>query len=196
MLRQRLQVLVILVVLAYVGSLCIRPDHRLVATTSGTVLDDGAKITGMNKVLVLDKPGVHVFGVNCFTGPMTKYVGLIEDFNRIEKLREIEHALDSFSNICRLVGLVTNGGTHKKPALSRIRDDVALDLIGDEKNKIPGFSPSKFFKSYDMGKFLSVDHGCTRPYILVYDVVKKAKVVEKIGPLASTLNVDFSLPNL
>lgn len=129
--------------------------------------------------------GIHVIGLGKLRAE-SEHVGLIEDFNRVEKLKEIDRKLKIMASKFRYVGLVTNGGTHKKPALTRIRDDLALEILGGfsgEEFSGEEFSLQKFFKTYDMGKFLSVEHGCCKPYIMVYDVTSGVKVVERVGKL-------------
>ena len=133
--------------------------------------------------------GVHVIGLGKLRAE-SQHVGVIEDFNRVEKLKEIDQKLSLMASKFRYVGLVTNGGTHKKPALTRIRDDLALEVLGNSENPSSNsssnsgtFSLEKFFKRYDMGKFLSVEHGCCKPYIMVHDVSSGVKVVEKTGKI-------------
>lgn len=131
------------------------------------------------KIHGMSREGIHVIGLGKLRAE-SEHVGLIEDFNRVEKLKEIDQKLKSMASKFRYVGIVTNGGTHKKPALTRIRDDLALEILGSGGE---GFSLKKFFKKYDMGKFLSVEHGCCKPYIMVYDVSSGVKVVERVGKI-------------
>lgn len=132
---------------------------------------------------VMTGVGIHVVGFG--KGLIENdHVGYIEDFNRIEKLTELSTKLKLMeSKKYPYFGIVTNGGTHKKPALTRIRDDLSLEILGGQKN--PGFSLQTFFKTYDMGKFLSVEHGCCKPYLLLMSSGKKR--VEKIGKLYASL---------
>ena len=133
------------------------------------------KLHGMTNV------GIHVIGLGKLKAESV-HIGLIEDFNRIEKLREIDENLKAMSSKYRYVGITTNGGTHKKPALTRLRDDIALETLSPE-SATGSFSPTNFFKKYDMGKFLSVEHGCCKPYIMVYDSTSGKKIMEKTGKI-------------
>lgn len=128
--------------------------------------------------------GVHVVGIAA-RSLASEHVGYLEDFNRIEKLAEIDTLMSKMARRFRYVGVVTNGGTHHKPALSRIRDDVAIEL-GNPGEKYE-FSVVDFFKKYDMGKFLSAEHGCCRGYIMVYDTLRNKKMVEITGAVGSKL---------
>lgn len=80
---------------------------------------------------------------------------------------------------------MANGGTHHKPALTRIRDDVAIQI--QNPGEVYEFSLVDFFKKYDMGKFLSAEHGCCKGYIMVYDTLRKKKILEKIGTIDSKI---------
>lgn len=133
----------------------------------------------------MTKVGVHVIGLGKLKSESV-HIGLIEDFNRIEKLREIDESLKAMSLKYRYVGITTNGGTHKKPALTRLRDDVALEFLSPESAR-DSFSPLNFFKKYDLGVFLSVEHGCYKPYIMVYDSKSGKKIVEKTGKIDGTV---------
>ena len=138
-----------------------------------------------SKIHGMTNPGIHVIGLGKLKADSV-HVGIIEDFNRIDKLKEIESALKSMSARFRYVGITTNGGTHKKPALTRLRDDVALEVLTPE-SAVDSFSLVNFFKKYDMGKFLSVEHGCCKPYIMVYDTRSGKKLVEKTGKIDGSI---------
>lgn len=160
--------------------LCALRQGELRVESSGKHVSYIAVVTSCkSKIHGMTKPGIHVIGL----GKMkveSIHVGIIEDFNRIEKLKEIESSLKAMSSRFRYVGITTNGGTHNKPALTRLRDDVALEALSPS---ITEFSLVKFFKKYDMGKFLSVQHGCCKPYIMVYDTRLGKKLVEITGKL-------------
>ena len=157
-------------------------------TASGHEIPDGIRV-GPN--LRLLRSGIHVVG---FSGRLlekvnSSHVGYIEDFNRVEKMREVCSNLTRFEKEFDIVGIVTNGGTHKKPALTRIRDDLAQEIEFSIKKK--SFSFANFFKKYDMGKFLSLDHGCGQPYLMLFDVRLGRKKVEKIGAIGSVIVFDL-----
>lgn len=145
---------------------------------------------GCNTHHLPSKGGVSVVGVGRF-GIDSVHVGYIEDFNRVEKIEEIDTQLSTLAKRHRFVGIVTNGGTHHKPALARIRDDVAIEIktpvTADE------YSLVGFFRKYDLGRFLSVDHGCCRGYIALYDTVMKQKVAEKIGEIGAKLEHNVTI---
>ena len=135
----------------------------------------------------MTKDGIHVIGLGKHSSESV-HVGFIEDFNRIEKLKEMDESLNAMAAKHRYVGITTNGGTHKKPALTRLRDDIALEVLSpqDVSPQDP-FSLVAFFTKYDMGKFLSVEHGSYMPYIMVYDTKTAKKVSERIGPMNGTI---------
>ena len=145
---------------------------------------------GCNTHHLPSKGGVSVVGVGRF-GIDSVHVGYIEDFNRVEKIEEIDTQLSTLAKRHRFVGIVANGGTHHKPALARIRDDVAIEIntsvTADE------YSLVGFFRKYDLGRFLSVDHGCCRGYIALYDTVMKQKVAEKIGEVGAKLEHNVTI---
>ncbi|CAM9700789.1 unnamed protein product [Ectocarpus sp. 6 AP-2014] len=187
--RKPLLVLVIVLVLLFLygtDSLCILREGEIVMHSSGEESIHGLLVSnGCKNHHLSAKGGVHVVGIGRM-GIESRHVGYIEDFNRIEKLQAIDAHLDALANKYRFVGIVANGGTHHKPALARIRDDVAIE-IETAAAETANFSLVGFFRKYDMGRFLSVDHGCCRGYVLLYDSVTKTKIAEKVGELNSAL---------
>jgi len=187
--RKPLLVLVIVLVLVSLygtDPLCILRGGEIVMQSSGEESVHGLLVSnGCNNHHLSAKGGVHVVGIGRM-GIESRHVGYIEDFNRIEKLQAIDAQLDALANKYRFVGIVANGGTHHKPALARIRDDVAIE-IETAAAETANFSLVGFFRKYDMGRFLSVDHGCCRGYLLLYDSVTKTKIAEKVGELNANL---------
>lgn len=174
-----------LVVLYYLDALCVLRGGEVVMQSHGEEVLGGLVLRNGCKVHHLaPKGGIHVVGVGRM-GMDSTHVGYIEDFNRIEKLEEIDANLTLMGKKYRFVGIVANGGTHHKPALSRIRDDVAIQINNPPEPS--DFSLVDFFKKYDLGKMLSVDHGCCIGYLTLYDTAMKEKVVEKIGAIGSKL---------
>ena len=189
-----LVIVVVLVLVSLYGTdpLCILRGGEIVLQSSGEESLHGLLVSnGCNKHHLSAKGGVHVVGVGR-TGIESRHVGYIEDFNRIEKLQAIDAQLIALGNKYRFVGIVANGGTHHKPALARIRDDVAVE-IETAATERTGFSLVGFFRKYDMGRFLSVDHGCCRGYLLLYDSVMKKKIAEKVGDLNANLEHNMAI---
>lgn len=176
----------ILVYLVYHFELLCEGELKL--ESSGNIANYiSIKSSCNNKLQGMTKPGIHVVGLGKLRAESV-HVGFIEDFNRLEILKDIDNKLRVMASKFRYVGLLTNGGTHKKPALTRLRDDVALEVLSNPtKEETSEFSVVNFFKKYDMGKFLSVEHGCCRPYMMVHDVSSGEKFVEKIGKINSNL---------
>jgi hypothetical protein len=172
--------IVILVYLVFHTNFFGARDHWTVESNGAQTTVVFAK-SGSCKI-GLHESGIHVIGLGRSRGE-SAHVGFIEDFNRIEKLKEIESKLKDMALKYRHVGITTNGGTHKKPALTRIRDDVALEILseGEGVEAELSFSPVQFFKKYNMGKFLSVEHGASNPYLMIRDTWFQKKVVEKSG---------------
>ena len=174
-----------LVVLYYLDALCVLRGGEVYMQSHGEEVLGGLVIrNGCTVHHLAPKGGIHVVGVGRM-GIDSTHVGYIEDFNRIEKLEEIESKLTAMGKKYRFVGMVTDGGTHHKPALARIRDDVAIQI--NAPVEASEFSLVDFFKKYDLGKFLSVEHGCCIGYLTLYDTAMKQKVVEKIGAIRSKL---------
>ena len=193
--------LVILVYLVYhYDLLCALRKGKLGIESTGSFvtyisIHNSCDRDRQNKIHGMSKEGIHVVGLGKLRAESV-HIGLIEDVNRIEKLKQLDESLKVMSEAFRYVGILTNGGTHKKPALTRLRDDLALEILGDgndsnESNDSSDssidFSLVSFFKKYDMGRFLSMEHGCYMPYMMVYDTRSNAKVLEKIGKLNSHL---------
>ena len=178
--------------LYYIDSLCVLRRGEIVIQSHGQevlgrlVVRNGCKVHHLSP-----EGGIHVVGVGRM-GIQSVPVGYIEDFNRIQKLQEVDNQLTLMGKTHRFVGLVANGGTHHKPALARIRDDVAVQIsqgvVGESE-----WSLVDFFKKYDLGKFLSVEHGCCSGYITLYDTALKVKVAEKIGPVSAGIEHTFSV---
>lgn len=167
------------------GGVVTLQSHGEEKIEGGLVVRNGCSVHHL-----ASKGGIFVVGVGRF-GIESVHVGYIEDFNRVEKIQEIDKQLSAMGTRHRFVGIVTNGGTHHKPALARIRDDVAIEIItpvsADE------YSLVGFFRKYDLGRFLSVDHGCCRGYIALYDTVMKQKVAEKIGAIDKKLEHNVTI---
>lgn len=174
------------------GELCIESTGSSVTYISITNSCDKNR---PNKIHGMSKEGIHVVGLSKLRAESV-HIGLIEDVNRIEKLKQIDDSLKVMSSKFRYVGILTNGGTHKKPALTRLRDDLALEIL-DTQNALEildnTFSLVSFFKKYDMGRFLSLEHGCYMPYMMVYDTRSNSKVLEKIGKINSLLKHKVSI---
>lgn len=172
--------------LYYLDSLCVLRRGEIVVQSHGEEVLGGLVVRNGCRVHHLSpEGGIHVVGVGRM-GIQSVHVGYIEDFNRIQKLQEIDTQLTQMGKSHRFVGLVANGGTHHKPALARIRDDVAIQIkqgVGSEAE----FSLVDFFKKYDLGKFLSVEHGCCAGYLTLYDTALKMKVAERTGPVGSRI---------
>lgn len=127
----------------------------------------------------MDKTEIHLVGLRKSRVQSVR-IGYIEDFDRIKKLKEIEEKLKAMGKTFRHVGLLINGGTYKNPALKRLRDDLALEILNRANSE--DFSLVEFFKKYDMGKFLSVNHGCCKPCMMVHDVKTSKKRQRRSGP--------------
>lgn len=173
------------------GELCVESTGSFVTYISIT---NSCHKDRPNKIHGMSKEGIHVVGLGKLRAESV-HIGLIEDVNRIEKLKAMDDSLKAMSKSFRYVGIVTNGGTHKKPALTRLRDDLALEVLGDDDGttNVDIISLVSFFKKYDMGRFLSLEHGCYMPYIMVYDTRSNTKVLEKIGKINSLLKQKISI---
>ena len=184
-------VILSLVFLYKVDVLCFLRGGVVTLQSHGEEAMEGLVVrNGCNTHHLPPKGGISVVGVGRF-GIDSAHIGYIEDFNRVEKIEEIDMQLSALAKRHRFVGIVANGGTHHKPALARIRDDVATEI----ENPVTAdeYSLVGFFRRYDLGRFLSVDHGCCRGYIALYDTVMKQKVAEKIGAIGAKLEHDVAI---
>lgn len=163
-----------------------------------------------SEVRLIDS-GIHVVSLSK-ERVQSIHVGYIEDYNRIAKLSDIDKYLTGMGKHFPIVGIVANGGTHKKPALTRIRDDIALEMdngmdletetttqntAGGNKDvnikNTNEFSLLHFFSKYGMGKFLSLNHGCFQPYLMMFDVRQGVKTMEKIGSIGKRIKTKLEI---
>lgn len=178
--------------LYYLDAFCVLRRGKIVLQSHGEEAPGGLVIKNGCQVHHLSpEGGIHVVGVGR-VGIQSVPVGYIEDFNRIQKLQEVDKQLTLMGKTHRFVGLVANGGTHHKPALARIRDDIAIQ-INQGVDSSAEWSLVDFFKKYDMGKFLSVEHGCCSGYITLYDTALKIKVAERTGPISARIEHVFNV---
>lgn len=179
-----LTVLASLALLYYSDALCVLRGGQITLASHGDEVNAPLAVRNGCKVHHLSPGGgIHVVGIGR-TAIDSVHVGYLEDYNRIQMLKGIDAHLARMAKKYRFVGIVTNGGTHHKPALARIRDDVAIEVNSGE---VGDFSLVAFFKKYDLGKFLSVEHGCCIGYLTLYDTVMRVKVIEKIGSVGAEL---------
>ncbi len=171
--------------------LCALGNGTIILESSGSEKFDGLMLkNGCNVHHTSTEPGVSVVGFG--RGKISStHIGYMEEQGRVDYIQKISSEFEKMASQFRYVGIVANGGTHKKPALSRLRDDLAIQI--NDKDGEYDFNLVPFFKKYDMGKFLTVDRGCCQPYIYVYDVAGKKKVVERIGAFNSNLTHDLGL---
>lgn len=176
--------------LYYSDAACLFRGGQITLTSHGEEITAPLAVRNGCRVHHLSSDGgIHVVGIGR-TDIDSVHVGYLEDFNRIERLKQVDAHLTDMAKKYRFVGIVTNGGTHHKPALARVRDDVAIEVLNGEAGKAGqagDFSLVAFFKKYDLGKLLSVEHGCCTGYLMMYDVVMRKKVMEKIGLVGATV---------
>jgi len=183
--KQAIVVFAVLATLAwlyYSDAACVLRETHITLTSHGDEVNAPLAVRNGCKVHHLEPDGgIHVVGIGR-RDIASVHVGYLEDFNRIERLKDVETHLENMAKKYRFVGIVTNGGTHHKPALARLRDDVAIEAT---KGEAGDFSLVAFFKKYDLGRLLSVEHGCCIGYLMLYDAVMQTKVIEKIGSVGA-----------
>jgi len=174
--------------LYYSDAACVLRAGQITLTSHGDEVTAPLAVRNGCRVHHLSPDGgIHVVGVGR-TDIDSVHIGYLEDFNRIERLKQVDAHLTDMAKKYRFVGIVTNGGTHHKPALVRVRDDVAIEVTNGEQGSGLEFSLVAFFKKYDLGKLLSVEHGCCIGYLMLYDVVMRKKVIEKIGSVRAKVD--------
>ena len=108
----------------------------------------------------------------------------------VAMLQEKFKRMNEFYDACKEAGVNTLivlsvGTTHAKPFLEQLRIGVASGTMPEE---------TAVLQKYGMRRFLSLEHGCRQPYILIHDTNTKQTIREVTGSCGGQLSVKVRLP--
>ena len=128
--------------------------------------------------------GLYVIGlIQNFTSVNVKtlHVGVLT----LEVSHQQFNRMNNFYDACKDAGaqtiiVLSVGTTHAKPFLEQLRVGVVGETMPEE---------TAVLQKYGMKRFLSLEHGCRQPYILIHDTRSGKAVREVTGCCGGQLSV-------
>lgn len=161
----------------------LRKTQLTVRSMAFSTLDVPPVIVGNMDVNVpVSGDGLYVIGISRTGSTVhikTLYVGVLsleildQRFNRMNKFYDA--CVDSGAST---IVVFSVGTTHKKPFLEQLRVGVASGSMPET---------TAVLQKYGMKRFLSLEHGCRQPYILIHDSKTRSTLREMTGYCGSNL---------